>query len=621
MKTIIILDKQNDFEQIIGNLEKYKNIKIISIDNISHKSLTKNKIDHISGDSLLNQEDRLKIYDKSISYLNWYENISNEKFIFYGYNLLEIVDSNEFQMLLSEKLTKLFCIKNILDLEKPDKIITTSSSLKIINCINDKIITELISEEKIEDELFFDVIEINFDEKIFPRKIKLSRKNYQLIKNNIENLICKIYGLSYKENKRKSILFVEFNPESYEELFNEINKCGKQSVLLNSRRSALWSKNSIQILKKTNCKIITYNQFLTKENKKIILKNTIKFKKEFLNEIENKSKMEKIFSINDISFWNLIKKQILDIYITRIKERLTYILISEKISNNKDFECVVSLNLSGETERIFSNNKNIISVLLQHAFGNYSKQIKSLEITDDLHLIKDKIAVWGEIMKSYLMDNYKLPEEKIIVVGSPRHDSFFKNKLNNENKNMILLTPRPIIRDIEGENSDKHDLYEKTLKKILKCAEKNDLKLMVKLHPQRNEHNDVIIEIIKKYDSEIKIFQNTPILNLLKKCSLMVNLSPDSYDASTTILEAMIMEKPVIDITLASKRYEFEFLKDKAICDLNSSDNIEKFMVELSSKTNTRNELIEKSQIHLNRYLSNQGNGSKTLAQKLVDMK
>ena len=42
----------------------------------------------------------------------------------------------------------------------------------------------------------------------------------------------------------------------------------------------------------------------------------------------------------------------------------------------------------------------------------------------------------------------------------------------------------------------------------------------------------------------------------------MVNLSPDSYDASTTILEAMIMEKPVIDITLASKRYEFEFLKD-----------------------------------------------------------
>ena len=202
MKTIIILDKQNDFEQIIENLEKYKNIKIISIDNISHKSLTKNKIDHISGDSLLNQEDRLKIYDKSISYLNWYENISNEKFIFNGYNLLEIIDSNEFQMLLSKKLTKLFCIKNILDLEKPDKIITTSSSLKIINCLNDKIITELISEEKIDDELFFDVIEINFDKKIFPKKIKLSRKNYQLIKNNIENIICKIYGLSYKENKK-----------------------------------------------------------------------------------------------------------------------------------------------------------------------------------------------------------------------------------------------------------------------------------------------------------------------------------------------------------------------------------------------------------------------------------
>ena len=621
MRTLIILDKQNDLEQIIKKIDQIKNVKIITVDHLTHRALTKNKIEHIVGDSLLNEEDRLRIYDKSISYLNWYENISNEKFMFKEYNLLETIDSNELQILLSEKLTKLFCIKNILNLEKPDKIITTNSNLKIINCLNDKITIELISDEIIEEKLFFDEIEINFDKKILPRKIKLSREKYQMIKNNIENIICKIYGLSYKENKKKSILFVEFNPESYEELFKEINECGKQSVLLNSRRSALWSKNSIQILKKTNSKIITHNQFLTKDNKKMILKNINKFKNEFLKELENESQMKRIFLIDGISFWELIKEQITNIYLNRIKDRLSYILISEKLGNSKDFEYAVSLNLSGETERIFSNNKNITSVLLQHAFGNYSKQIESLEITDDLHLIKDKVAVWGEVMKSYLMKHYELPEEKIIISGSPRHDSFFKHKLKNEIKNMILLTPRPIIHDIEGENSNKYDLYEKTLKKILKVAKKNNIKLIVKLHPQTNKHNDDIIQIIKKFDSTIEIFQNAPILNLLNKCSLMINLSPDSFDASTTILEAMIMEKPVIDITLASKRYEFEFLKDKAICDLNSSDNIEKFMVELSSKTNTRNELIEKSQIHLNRYLSNQGNGSKTLAQKLVDMK
>jgi len=127
--------------------------------------------------------------------------------------------------------------------------------------------------------------------------------------------------------------------------------------------------------------------------------------------------------------------------------------------------------------------------------------------------------------------------------------------------------------------------------------------------------------MIKNYDLEIEIFQNIPILDLLKKCSLMINISPDSFDASTTILEAMIMEKPVIDITLASKRYEFEFLKDEAICDLNSSENIEKFMLELSSESNIRNKLIKKSQIHLNKYLSNQGNASETLARQLTDIK
>lgn len=620
MRTLIILDKQNDLEQIIKKIDQIKNVKIITVDHFTHKALIKNKIEHIVGDSLLNEEDRLRIYDKSISYLNWYENISNEKFMFKEYNLLETIDSNELQILLSEKLTKLFCIKNILNLEKPDKIITTNSNLKIINCLNDKITIELISDEIIEEKLFFDEIEINFDKKILPRKIKLSREKYQMIKNNIENIICKIYGLSYKENKKKSILFVEFNPESYEELFKEINECGKQSVLLNSRRSALWSKNSIQILKKTNSKIITHNQFLTKDNKKMILKNINKFKNEFLKELENESQMKRIFLIDGISFWELIKEQITNIYLNRIKDRLSYILISEKLGNSKDFEYAVSLNLSGETERIFSNNKNITSVLLQHAFGNYSKQIESLEITDDLHLIKDKVAVWGEVMKSYLMKHYELPEEKIIISGSPRHDSFFKHKLKNEIKNMILLTPRPIIHDIEGQNSNKYDLYEKTLKKILKVAKKNNIKLIVKLHPQTNKHNDDIIQIIKKFDSTIEIFQNAPILNLLNKCSLMINLSPDSFDASTTILEAMIMEKPVIDITLASKRYEFEFLKDKSICELKSSDNIEKFMVELSSKSNARNEIIKNSQIHLDKYLSNQGNGSKILAQKLANI-
>ena len=90
------------------------------------------------------------------------------------------------------------------------------------------------------------------------------------------------------------------------------------------------------------------------------------------------------------------------------------------------------------------------SILLQHAFGNYSKDIKSLEMTDDLNLIKDKIIVWGNVMKNYLIDNYPILEKDIIVSGSPRHDEFFNSKLENQNKKNILLTPRPIIKDIEG---------------------------------------------------------------------------------------------------------------------------------------------------------------------------
>ena len=120
-----------------------------------------------------------------------------------------------------------------------------------------------------------------------------------------------------------------------------------------------------------------------------------------------------------------------------------------------------------------------------------------------------------------------------------------------------------IIQDIEGENSIKYEQYKITIEKILNVIKKNNLKLIVKLHPQKNDHNEQIIKMIKSIDTEIQIFQTGSISDLLGKCNLMINLSPDNYDASTTILEAMIMKRPIIDISLVKERYDFEFLKDE----------------------------------------------------------
>ncbi len=617
MKTIVILDKQDNFTEIIKNIKKIKNSKNFSVDHKTHEILLKNGIKHVLADTIIDTETRLKIHQQSFSYLKWFNHIHNNEFEFCGRNMLEIIDDNEFQILLSQKISKIFCIKNILDTENPEKIVTTYENHKIIKNLGYNHEIEFISEIKNKERLFFDTIEINFNSKILPDRISLSRNRYLQIKNLLENIISKIYDLEYKNNKQNNLLFVEFNPESYDKLLNEIKNFKMQPVLINFRRSSVWSKKSINILRNSNAKIVTYNHFLDRHDKKKILKNGELFRKKILELFENDSIFRKIFSIDGIEFWNMIKAQVLDMYLSRIEERLSYIVVAEKLFKMQKFQAILSLNLSGETEKIFSDKNNAPSVLLQHAFGNYSRDIKSLEMTDDLNLIKDKIAVWGNVMKDYLIKNYHILEKDIIVSGSPRHDSFFGNSVKNQKDKCVLLTPRPIIHDIDGENSIKYEQYKITIEKVLDAVKKNNLELIVKLHPQKNEHNEQIIKIINSIDSEIRIFQTGSISNLLERCNLMINLSPDNYDASTTILEAMIMKKPIIDVSLVKERYDFEFLKDEAIYALDSSSDIENAILELQTNSSKRDELIKRSQIHLEKYLANHGNASKKLAQKL----
>ena len=77
---------------------------------------------------------------------------------------------------------------------------------------------------------------------------------------------------------------------------------------------------------------------------------------------------------------------------------------------------------------------------------------------------------------------------------------------------------------------------------------------------------------------------------------------------------------PIIDISLVKKRYNFEFLKDRAIYALDTSSDIEKAILELQYDYEIRAQLIKRSQIHLEKYLANHGNASKILAQTLSNI-
>jgi UDP-N-acetylglucosamine 2-epimerase len=292
------------------------------------------------------------------------------------------------------------------------------------------------------------------------------------------------------------------------------------------------------------------------------------------------------------------------------------ILIAESIKSRSDIQGIVTLNFSGETEKVFSYVQEKIPILyLQHGFANYTESISYFDVLDDFDSIKNKIAVWGDIIKDYLIHVKAIPENKIIVSGSPKHDSYSRIEKNEKSQKIMLVTLRPIITHMEGPRIELYEKYEEVIHKLIQISKNiENLQIIFKLHPQQNISNQIIINMIKEND-RIKILQFEPIKELLSNCDLHVNIAPDNFDASSVILEAMMMGKPTLNIQLQKNEIEFEFMKENAIKSVYYDSNIEQLVLDLISNHGIE-ELLNNSQNFLNKYMKNRGNAAK----KLIDL-
>ena len=615
MKNLYILQDIN--EEKLSEL-KEENAVFIAFDYISHKILAKNKIKHNLIDDYINENDRKEIFQFCSTCLKQYERSNESDLKFHNIDLVSIVDRNELHEFLMDLVPKIKALKKIIDKGLYDTIFVSSdiyeifsetkfkSNIKFLN----KIKKNLLTLEKVDIPLNFEIMETKFT---------ISRKKYKMLKGNIEKTTTGLFRLRKNYKNKKKIVLVEFDPEIYHDLLQEINKRGFQPVLVNFRKTATASLRSIKYLKKSNSLVMLAEDWLKKSQ----FEEIKTARANFLHKIKNVTK-NKIFLPNcvyeEIDFNVIIQKKINNILIQRLDEYLIQILVAESIKNADDIAGIITLNFSGETEKIFSRIQSDIPViLLQHGFANYTKDISYFDILDDYHLIKHKIAVWGDIIKDYLIHVKAIPENKIIVSGSPKYDSYSRIEKNKKNQKIMLVTLRPIITHMEGPRIELYEKYEKTLHKLIQISKDvENLQIIFKLHPQQNISNQIIINMIKENEG-IKILQFEPIKELLADCDLHVNIAPDNFDASSVILEAMMMGKPTLNIQLQKNEIEFEFIKDNAIKSVYYDSNVEQSVLDLISHHGT-DELFSRSQNFLNKYMKNRGNAAKKLIDSIEDL-
>ena len=316
---------------------------------------------------------------------------------------------------------------------------------------------------------YWDKISYEFNLGKFPISIQLSRNNYQRIKTFFESIICKLFSLDLKPNENKKIiLFVEFNPLQYSELFKNLKNYEGVVSLLNYRRPAVWNMDSLNFLRKSNCKLIRMENFLNPSDKKLISDLVIDYL-EKLERLWADDYLKNKFTVEGITIWPLVKEILFETFRKRMYEHFTLIFFSKKILAKTNVGCIVTLNLFGESEKAILNlNKNNKpSILLEHGFTNYLPEISRFDITSGLSIFKDKIAVWGDIIKDYLIRVRAVPENKIIVSGSPKYDSFSRIEKNSKRKKIMLVTIRPIAMHVEGPRIELYEKYKNTLDKLI----------------------------------------------------------------------------------------------------------------------------------------------------------
>jgi hypothetical protein len=622
VNTLVLASSINDLK-LLKDLKKSTETKIYSFNIHVHKSLDREQILHEIAENYLSNADRLKVFDTTVSLYHWYKQKSfTNNFCLEGVNLFGVLDTAELHNFLIKTICDFLNVKRILEKEMPNKIITNSYLSRLIKplIINTQIELEVYPDNS-KSSLAWDNIEIKFNLGRIPISFQISRFTYNKIKVFLELILGTTLNLWFNNNnKKKTIFLLEFNPSTYKDLLQELANSDKNIVLLNRRRSAIWNFESIKILNQTKCKIINFTKILTTKEKNQIIPIVKKYNRQ-LDEIWGNDSFSKIFSIENCSFWTCIKDMFVDTYRNRLLEYVNFIFISKKILKQNNVSCITSLNVVGETEKIILdvNNNQIPSIMLEHGFANYVKETTRYDILSMYPLLRDKIAVWGDIQKQYLISQHNIDPKKILVTGSPKHDSSFKIKSSHLSQKIILLTIHPIT-EISGQTGTSlYIKFENLIKNFCHLVKKFDnVKIIVKLHPGQDLHNDDIKTLFKEIDSTIPVYQLKPIANLLAKCNILVNISPEGFDPSTVILESLIMNKPTMNIILDENFFDFQYVKDNAVVSLSDQSDLEKNLHEILFNDNFRDKLSQNGRNFLATYLINPGNASESFAKILT---
>lgn len=619
-KVIFLIQNGTNFSKLENEIKKAPVHTIYSLDYESHKLLERKKIAHKIGEDGLTPTDFDKIDSSSINCTKKCFAPYKEILTFEDIFLPELLEHELFHYLNFQIFTA-YVILKILENEK--------ASLVIDFTIFGDYIKKIASFKKIKHThfmiakntgLYHDNIRVNFNLSKILVNFELSRKTFSRIKNPIQKFTSEIYNLGPDPRNKKNILLVSFDPLQYEELLMEFKKKNTNFLLLNLRKPAITNKKSLTIVKNSKSKIVDLSKFF-KYVKQDILFAQKKLEDTIQNTFNDDLHFEKLFSIGKFSFWPSIKNSFRKICDSRFTESIQRIYLLNQLFTKFDISKILQWAEVGQEEKeciLVGKKFNVPSFMLQH--GRYQNSKKWDKFSHFLGrfptpLLSDKQIVWGEITKEYAL-SYNHLVTNVLVGGSPRHDKFFNSAPVSNKKSGIILLATTGTHYISADSCTtgsqiKYDEYFKEIYRIVKSLPEK--KLIVKPHPSP-VLTKLAENLIDEVDPTIIIIKNVELHKLINDCEVLI-----TFNNSTTTLDAISMNKPVISLQTDSYANEDDIAQAGAILSISEIKDCENGIKKILYDDNFRKKLMEKSNLFLEKYMKNQGHASKSIVKTLSD--
>lgn len=372
-----------------------------------------------------------------------------------------------------------------------------------------------------------------------------------------------------------------------------------------------------------------FRSFFNHKTQKTIYMQKIKFKR-LWRMLDKESSLKDVLVSNKIRLYPFLRSQIKSYFFGNFDSlagAARSIEVGRKLIDDYRIDATICSDENGNSRFLVfaSKMQNVPSIALQHGLITPLLNVSYFYSRNDVHGYKkslncqfpDRTAVYGIRPKNMLMKIGKYAASQIVVTGQPRTDVFFENKGKyskaricgklgiNPGKKLIVFASQPLDELSESKI---------TLTAVIESVRNlKDAKLVVKLHPGDNEQYYKRIIDDLRYDAVA--IKDIDLYELLYCSELVISIQ------STVILEALMLDKPVIKINLIENYNLFGGVVPQGIIEVFKEEGLPKVIDKILSDKAYMEKIKKKRKKMISEYFYKiDGNSTKRFVKVLDGM-